>query len=256
MKDFIKTIEFVTRFNNMVGDVERCVFADQRTNSYLIEQMYMEHGDNAVNMPAKTMGDWEREQFEESTTKLESKLGELRGELLDLCPSIDDMPQYYQVWERILLGMNSPEKAWWDERMSESFWQEKGVCDGCTQVACTMAVIGLQCLQNAVQSMISDVKRIYVIEAAGETIADDVVQHTTDDVLGDFRAKYAFIKDIDNFLRDVKIMDGKTLADYYKKNIKQKGIDLKHFVDDVMRITTDRAGQKGWNYEAIKKHPF
>lgn len=94
------------------------------------------------------------------------------------------------------------------------------------------------------------------IEAAEGTITDDVVQLATDDDLGLFRAKYAFVKDMDNFLCDVKVMDGKTLADFYKKNIKRKGIDLKQFVEDVMTITKDREGQAGWNYEAIRKHPF
>ena len=94
------------------------------------------------------------------------------------------------------------------------------------------------------------------IEAAEGTITDDVVQLDTDDDLGLFRAKYAFVKDMDNFLCDVKVMDGKTLADFYKKNIKRKGIDLKQFVEDVMTITKDREGQAGWNYEAIRKHPF
>lgn len=94
------------------------------------------------------------------------------------------------------------------------------------------------------------------IEAAGGTITDEAVQLATDDDLGLFRAKYAFVKDMDKFLCDVKVMDGKTLADFYKKNIKRKGIDLKQFVEDVMTITKDREGQAGWNYEAIRKHPF
>lgn len=180
MRDFVLTHEFAARYNHLANVVESCLFADNKTNASLMEQAYMLHGDLVSQMALKTMGDWELYQFEEETAKLENMVEALRGELVEICPSLGDMPQYYDVWERILGGMFSPGEAWWEEHMSESFWAQRGVSDSCKQVACTFAVIGLQSLYGKVQKMMSDVKRKYAIEAAGGTITDEAVQLAND----------------------------------------------------------------------------
>lgn len=70
-----------------------------------------------------------------------------------------------------------------------------------------------------------------------------------------FIEKYGnYIHDIDKFLIGLKTMKGRELAQIYNKLLKKSPIDLKEFVEDVLLITPERKGEKGWNYEAIRKH--
>ena len=175
MRDFVKTMDFVAKFNALADDVNKCVFADQSTNRSLIEQGYMLYGDDAFNRPPRTMGEWELEQFEQTTNELEKELKELFGELVELCPTMADMPQYFSVWTNILKRMVRHNVEWWTEHESLSFWENQGVMER-AQFDCALAVSSLHSLNDAVQRMIADVLEIYAINAPQSTITAEVEQ--------------------------------------------------------------------------------
>ena len=93
------------------------------------------------------------------------------------------------------------------------------------------------------------------IEAVETTETDSVVQLVTDGETSDFRAKYeGLIKDMESFLNDIHTMKPRDLAKVYKKQIKPSLIPLTEFWGDVEKITAERKGQRGWNYNAIVKY--
>lgn len=72
----------------------------------------------------------------------------------------------------------------------------------------------------------------------------------------EFRLKYqSHISDIGVFLELIKTMKPKDVADYYASSL-NGFVSLKEFIDDVLLITPELKGKKGWNYENIKKHRF
>lgn len=186
MRDFVKTSKFVERFNHLVNDVQTCVFADARPNEYYTQHMYMLHGDDAFGMGQQTMGDVEIEAFTEATDRLKSELPDIVAELVELCPSLREMPLYFAVWQRILAGMKAPTNEWWEERMYEEFWANKGVCDACTQLGCTVAVIGLHAVKDATRQTIEDVRQKYSLKGDQEAENKDAEQHAkVDKIIND-----------------------------------------------------------------------
>ena len=209
MRDFNRTLQFVERYNNLVNFVQTCVFADARPNEYYTQHMYMLYGDNAFGMRQQTMGDVEIEEFTEATDRLKSELPEIVAELVELCPTLPDMPLYFAVWQRILAGMKAPTNEWWEERMYQEFWANKGVCDACTQLGCTVAVIGLHAVQDATRQTIEDVRQKYSLKADQEEENNDAEQHAT------------FDKIINDALNNTELRrifhdDEKELANYIK----------------------------------------
>ena len=254
MRDFVKTMDFVAKLNDLADDVNKCVFADQSTNRSLIEQWYMLYGDDAFNSPPRTMGEWELEQFEQTTNKLEKELKELPGELVELCPTMADMPQYFSVWTNILKRMVRHDVEWWTEHESLSFWENQGVMER-AQFDCALAVSSLHSLNDAVQRMIADVLEKYAINAPQSQATAQAEQLATEDVKGRLREKYgAYIKDVDAFFGRLETMDNKDVATYHKRHLSKSSVTLKEFVHDILSIIPERKGEKGWNYEAIRKH--
>ena len=70
----------------------------------------------------------------------------------------------------------------------------------------------------------------------------------------DFRLKYdRYIDDMDTFLVSLKNKKGKALKAFYDKHIKPI-VTFKEFFADCAAIVPERKGERGWNYEAIKKY--
>ena len=70
-----------------------------------------------------------------------------------------------------------------------------------------------------------------------------------------FRLKYEdYINDMDAFLKALPSMSGRELSRWHKVNVKKHGIPLTTFFDDCAKLVPERDGEKGWNYEAIKKY--
>lgn len=70
-----------------------------------------------------------------------------------------------------------------------------------------------------------------------------------------FKDKYRkYFPDIDNFVNMLNKMKGAELREYFNSYLNKSHINLKVFCDDVFKLTPQRLGEKGWNYEAIRKH--
>lgn len=70
-----------------------------------------------------------------------------------------------------------------------------------------------------------------------------------------FKDKYRkYFSDIDNFVNMLNKMKGAELREYFNSCLNKSHINLKVFFDDVFKLTPQRLGEKGWNYEAIRKH--
>lgn len=70
-----------------------------------------------------------------------------------------------------------------------------------------------------------------------------------------FKDKYRkYFSDIDNFVNMLNKMKGAELREYFNSCLNKSHINLKVFCDDVFKLTPQRLGEKGWNYEAIRKH--
>ncbi len=180
MRDFVKTSKFVEGFNKLVNDVQNCFFADARPNEYYTQHMYMLYGDDAFGMRQQTMGDVEIEEFTDATDRLKSELPEIVAELVELCPTLPDMPLYFAVWQRILAGMKAPTNEWWEERMYEEFWEKMGVHDFISQLRCGSAVQKLQDIRLATRQTIEDVRQKYSLKGDQEAENNDAEQQSAD----------------------------------------------------------------------------
>ena len=70
-----------------------------------------------------------------------------------------------------------------------------------------------------------------------------------------FRLKYdGYIKDIDSFFVLLKTIEPKELKHIFTKCFAKSDVTLKAFFNDCRTIVPERDGEKGWNYEAIKKY--
>ncbi len=70
-----------------------------------------------------------------------------------------------------------------------------------------------------------------------------------------FRQKYGrYIEDMDTFLESLKTMKGKELRRFHAKTFASSSVSLKEFFNVCAELVPERKGEKGWNYEAIKKH--
>lgn len=71
----------------------------------------------------------------------------------------------------------------------------------------------------------------------------------------DFHLKYeGYIKDIDSLFVSLKTIKGKDLKHIFTKCFAKSDVTFKAFFDDCRTIVPERDGERGWNYEAIKKY--
>ena len=70
-----------------------------------------------------------------------------------------------------------------------------------------------------------------------------------------FRLKYdGYIKDIDSFFVLLKTIEPKVLKHIFTKCFAKSDVTLKAFFNDCRTIVPERDGERGWNYEAVKKY--
>ena len=70
-----------------------------------------------------------------------------------------------------------------------------------------------------------------------------------------FRLKYdGYIKDIDSFFVLLKTIEPKELKHIFTKCFAKSDVTLKAFFNDCSTIVPERDGERGWNYEAVKKY--
>ena len=70
-----------------------------------------------------------------------------------------------------------------------------------------------------------------------------------------FRLKYdGYIKDIDSFFVLLKTIEPKKLKHIFTKCFAKSDVTLKAFFNDCRTIVPERDGERGWNYEAVKKY--
>ena len=71
----------------------------------------------------------------------------------------------------------------------------------------------------------------------------------------EFREKYAeYIPDVDAFIKQLKTIKGKELKHKYDECFAKSDISFKDFFADCQKIVPERNNEKGWNYDAIRKH--
>ena len=70
-----------------------------------------------------------------------------------------------------------------------------------------------------------------------------------------FRLKYdGYIKDIDSFFVLLKTIEPKELKHIFTTCFAKSDVTLKAFFNDCRTIVPERDGERGWNYEAVKKY--
>ena len=70
-----------------------------------------------------------------------------------------------------------------------------------------------------------------------------------------FRLKYdGYIKDIDSFFVLLKTIEPKELKHIFTKCFAKSDVTLKAFFNDCRTIVPERDGERGWNYEEVKKY--
>lgn len=70
-----------------------------------------------------------------------------------------------------------------------------------------------------------------------------------------FRLKYdGYIKDIDSFFVLLKTIEPKELKHIFTRCFAKSDVTLKAFFNDCRTIVPERDGERGWNYEAVKKY--
>ena len=70
-----------------------------------------------------------------------------------------------------------------------------------------------------------------------------------------FRLKYdGYIEDIDSFFVLLKTIEPKELKHIFTKCFAKSDVTLKAFFNDCRTIVPERDGERGWNYEAVKKY--
>ena len=75
------------------------------------------------------------------------------------------------------------------------------------------------------------------------------------DVPNDFKDKYAeYGPNVYAFIKKLKIIKGKELKHKYDEWFAKSDISFKDFFADCQKIVPERNNEKGWNYDAIRKH--
>ena len=75
------------------------------------------------------------------------------------------------------------------------------------------------------------------------------------DVQNEFKDKYAeYVPNVDAFIKKLKIIKGKELKHKYDEWFAKSDISFKDFFADCQKIVPERNNEKGWNYDAIRKH--
>ena len=70
-----------------------------------------------------------------------------------------------------------------------------------------------------------------------------------------FRLKYdRYISNIDTFFVSLKTIKGKELKAIFDNLFAKSNVAFKNFFADCAAIVPERKGERGWNYEAIKKY--
>lgn len=70
-----------------------------------------------------------------------------------------------------------------------------------------------------------------------------------------FRLKYGEnIEDMETFFISLKTIKGRELKGIFDKCFVKSDVTLKDFFADCEKIVPERKGERGWNYEAIKKY--
>lgn len=70
-----------------------------------------------------------------------------------------------------------------------------------------------------------------------------------------FRLKYdEYINNMDIFFVSLKTIKGKELKAIFDKSFAKSNVAFKDFFADCAAIVPERKGERGWNYEAIKKY--
>lgn len=70
-----------------------------------------------------------------------------------------------------------------------------------------------------------------------------------------FCLKYdSYIKNIETFFVSLKTIKGRELKGMFNKFFAKSDVTLKDFFADCETIVPERKGERGWNYEAIKKY--
>lgn len=70
-----------------------------------------------------------------------------------------------------------------------------------------------------------------------------------------FRLKYdGYINNMDIFFVSLKTIKGKELKAIFDKSFAKSNVAFKNFFADCAAIVPERKGERGWNYEAIKKY--
>ena len=70
-----------------------------------------------------------------------------------------------------------------------------------------------------------------------------------------FIDKYGgYIPQVQNFIVRLKTMKGQDVSYAHKQYLQTSNISLKEFCIDCFKLTPERRSERGWNYEAIKKH--
>lgn len=193
----------------------------------------------------------------------------MRDDLLEVCDNPDELQAYFGSWLHYVCGLcydlQIPDCWQGEDKFNHLPEKIKSAwCDTLDEV---------QALPVYVACLIHSLKRQYNIKIEGElpakisaklatleapqsTITDGEGQLTTDEKKSRFRAKYKdhYIKDMEPFFVEITTMKGKELARFYKRSLSRSPITLKEFVEDVITITPERENEKGWNYEAIRKH--
>ena len=75
------------------------------------------------------------------------------------------------------------------------------------------------------------------------------------DVPNEFKDKYAeYVPNVDAFIKKLKTIKGKELKHKYDECFAKSDISFKDFFADCQKIVPERNNEKGWNYDAIRKH--
>lgn len=75
------------------------------------------------------------------------------------------------------------------------------------------------------------------------------------DVPNEFKDKYAeYVPNVDAFIKKLKTIKGKELKHKYDEWFAKSDISFKDFFADCQKIVPERNNEKGWNYDAIRKH--
>lgn len=75
------------------------------------------------------------------------------------------------------------------------------------------------------------------------------------DVPNEFKDKYAeYVPNVDAFIKNLKTIKGKELKHKYDEWFAKSDISFKDFFADCQKIVPERNNEKGWNYDAIRKH--